>query len=611
MPVQIISAIKFPKSSDTAALYMQGSPDLALDRPVENQVILQEGSVLSFNTYFNSFYESFYAKYTTLNSIYYLLKLEGDFQIAVYREVYGGSDRQLIATKLFDNCQHSEPIQVSLPDFDTSPIKGRIYCEITCLSPQGVFEAGWIATNQLANREVSLAIVSCTFKKEKYIKNTVNAILQEQSLHNKRFKVFVVDNGRTLAEQEFEDERVQLIPNRNLGGAGGFTRGLVEALQEDVYSHILFMDDDVELEGDVIQKLFSLYEYAESDFAVAGSMLDLYKKHVLWEAGAVYARSLLESGSLKSGYEPFELAPLKNKLDLQAPDSLNTLLLEEPVDYGAFWFFAFPKRFVDEIGLPMPFFIKGDDVEYSLRIKQQFQDKLIAFPSIAVWHEPFYAKFPVWDTYYYFRNFLITHAINGSLGYTDAVKDITKRICYTLLFFDYNYAGMLVKAFEDFAKGPEFIKNSDPEALHADILRLSKIHKNQNIEYNYSPPQKPTHVTRSGIPKKIASLLTLNGHFLPKFLINQGDEFIWHGPNYPGQRSKAFGKQKISVFREEIDCLFQYEMNQAAGLKILTRWLSVVIQNRFRWTSINAKWKNSAQELISTVFWQKYLQLKE
>jgi len=54
---------------------------------------------------------------------------------------------------------------------------------------------------------------------------------------------------------------VQLIPNKNVGGSGGFARGLVEALQE--YLPILFMDDDIELDSESIYRLFSLYEYAK------------------------------------------------------------------------------------------------------------------------------------------------------------------------------------------------------------------------------------------------------------------------------------------------------------------------------------------------------------
>jgi len=41
------------------------------------------------------------------------------------------------------------------------------------------------------------------------------------------------------------------------------------------------MDDDIELDSESIYRLFSLYEYAKDDFAVAGSMLDLYKKECI------------------------------------------------------------------------------------------------------------------------------------------------------------------------------------------------------------------------------------------------------------------------------------------------------------------------------------------
>jgi len=50
------------------------------------------------------------------------------------------------------------------------------------------------------------------------------------------------------------------------------------------------MDDDIELDSESIYRLFSLYEYAKDDFAVAGSMLDLYKKNVLYQAGALHSK---------------------------------------------------------------------------------------------------------------------------------------------------------------------------------------------------------------------------------------------------------------------------------------------------------------------------------
>lgn len=600
--MHILSRIRFPQSADTTALYLQGSSTVDVcDIPVAT---LQAGEMLSTNTYFNSFYEPFYANYTQLDAVYYCLNLAGDFTVSLYRQING--DRTLLSTQAFVDCTITDPIQIPLPNLSASDTKGRIYFEITCLSDAGQFAGGVLATDRPPSRDVSLAIVSCTFKKEAFIKKTVGAIMQDDNLRDKSLSMFVVDNGQTLQASDFPDQRVQLIPNLNLGGSGGFTRGLMEALKDSSYSHILLMDDDVELDSEVIYKLITLYEYAESEVAVAGSMLDLYRKYELYEAGALYGRD-----RCRNEYEPFEVAPLKAELDLSDPNALDRLLNDEPVDFGAWWFFAFPRSFVDEIGLPMPFFIKGDDIEFSLRITQQLRGKIVAFPAIAVWHEPFYAKFPVWDNYYYFRNFLITHAVYGTLDYVGVVKSISMRVIYMLMFFDYNSASMLVKAFEDFAKGPEFFKSIDPVALHADIVALSKSHKNQTIEPNYTPPTTTGHVPNASLLRKTASLLTLNGHLLPKFLIRDEDTLIWIAPGYPGQRSRGFAKRRVSLFKQKISSLYQYELNQADGRRIFTRWLRLVLSTRLRWASLAKAWKDSADELISSDFWQDYLRLKQ
>lgn len=124
-------------------------------------------------------------------------------------------------------------------------------------------------------------------QKEAYIKNTLATIFKDNLLQKKDFKIFVVDNGRTLNEADFRDPKLKLVPNINAGGSGGFTRGLVEALDEKVYSHFLLMDDDIELESECIYRLFSVHEYAKTDFAVAGGLLNLNKKHMLYEAGAM------------------------------------------------------------------------------------------------------------------------------------------------------------------------------------------------------------------------------------------------------------------------------------------------------------------------------------
>lgn len=600
--MHIVSRIKLPTSAEVTSLYLQCNEGASINYSDTPEIVFCQGGKVSTNSYFNSFYENFYTKYTNLDSLYYWLRLEGDFEISIYREVNEQTNRELIYNQKLESCQEADFVKVTLPDSNN----GRIYFELLCLSDGGAFKEGLIVGEQQPTQEVSLAIISCTYKKEAYIKKTVNAIAQDQLLQTKSWKIFVVDNGQTLTAADFPHARVQFIPSRNVGGSGGFTRGLVEALQAG-YSHFLFMDDDIELDSESIYRLFALYEYAKSDFAVAGSMLDLHKKNVLYEAGALYGK---DNQTRESA--PFSVAVLKHNLDLQNSDSLNNLLIEEEIDYGGFWFFAFSRKVVEQIGLPLPFFIKVDDMEFGLRVKKALEGKIVAFPSIGVWHEPFYNKVIIWDNYYYARNNLITQTINGTLEYLNTITKLTKEIILYLLLFEYNYAEMIVKAFEDYAKGPGIIKNNVPEVLHKEVLALSKSYKSQSLKLNYSPSEKFEQIDlKAGIGKKIISLLTLNGHLLPNFITTDGEVYLWQSNAHSGVRSRVFGKQKVLLFKEENSCLCQNELDKLAGIKLITRWLKVVVTTTFKWSTLLKEWRTAYSELTSTIFWRQYLDIEK
>jgi galactofuranosylgalactofuranosylrhamnosyl-N-acetylglucosaminyl-diphospho-decaprenol beta-1,5/1,6-galactofuranosyltransferase len=101
--MQVLSRISFPTSPDVSSLYMQCDEGAVIDfSEGERKIVFRRESSLSLTSYFNSFYETFYAKYTKLNSLYYLLRLEGNFIISLYREVDERSARKLISVRQFD-----------------------------------------------------------------------------------------------------------------------------------------------------------------------------------------------------------------------------------------------------------------------------------------------------------------------------------------------------------------------------------------------------------------------------------------------------------------------------------------------------------------------------
>src|SRR5205085_8693821 len=107
-------------------------------------------------------------------------------------------------------------------------------------------------------------------------------------------KIVVVDQGsrRVTAHPSFgrlppgAAGKVAVIEQANFGGAGGFTRSILEALNTPGATHMLLMDDDAELEPESVYRAARLLALARGDLAVGGNMLDLLRPNELFELNA-------------------------------------------------------------------------------------------------------------------------------------------------------------------------------------------------------------------------------------------------------------------------------------------------------------------------------------
>ena len=93
------------------------------------------------------------------------------------------------------------------------------------------------------------------------------------------FHMFVVDNGRTLDVDALSDDLVTVLPNPNVGGSGGFARGMMAATEvEGAFTHVLVMDDDVRIVPESLIRTFNLLSLARGTYRNAflnGAMLSL------------------------------------------------------------------------------------------------------------------------------------------------------------------------------------------------------------------------------------------------------------------------------------------------------------------------------------------------
>ena len=141
-----------------------------------------------------------------------------------------------------------------------------------------------------------------------------------------RVEVFISDNGKTLKEYGLTSDKVHIFPNKNAGGAGGFTRGLIEIFRcpEKGITHALLMDDDVVIEPQALERtymLLALRRETYQDMFVGGAMLRLDEQAVQFEAGAVWHA---DTGMMH---------PLKSGLDLRNCESCLYNEMEEYVNY--------------------------------------------------------------------------------------------------------------------------------------------------------------------------------------------------------------------------------------------------------------------------------------
>ena len=307
---------------------------------------------------------------------------------------------------------------------------------------------------------VRLALSTTTFNNEQYIMPNIklvrDAISAEGDPIASNFHMFVVDNGRTLDVDAISDDVVSVIPNPNVGGSGGFARGMMAATKDPgAFTHVLLMDDDVRILPESILRTFNLLSLAQGRYQTAfinGAMLSLEEPVRQFEDVAfvkergIYARC---------------------KGDLRV-DALSDLLVNErtsvevPHAYGAWWYSCIPVSAIEDNGLPLPLFIRCDDVEFGVRNRPTY----MTMSGICVWHASFEGRFRASvDCYQHVRNFLIAIAVDGVASERIFVKRIDRDVRQLLRDMDYISAERTLDGLADYLKGPDFIAHVDGSRL--------------------------------------------------------------------------------------------------------------------------------------------------
>jgi GT2 family glycosyltransferase len=563
---------------------------------------ITKGAVVSFDTYFNCFSYAKYREYTWVNKTTAVLILKGSALvrlIAVREQNNGDISREILGEQEIHTQGFAE-VRLDY-DFSSDTSHGYYYTEITGFEDVYCSGGFWEAAECSTASRVKIAVVICTYKREFFLYRNMAMVERDilgfegpESIKDS-VGFFIVDNGKTIPPDRWSGEKIQVFPNKNYGGSGGFTRGIIEAYRRrDEFTHFLLMDDDIIFDAETLVKtvrFLAVLRPEHNDLCLGGSMLRLDIPFLQYEAGGHWNGLKVEN--------------VKHGLDLRRWESVMANEIKDAhIDFQAWWYICMPLLTVDDYGLPLPFFINSDDIEYGIRAIK----KLEILNGIGVWHQFWNCKYSMSLMYYMQRNQIIVNILHRSrIGLFRQWFYLAYFVLHQLIIQRYTAAELVFQAARDFLKGPDFFLNTNEEELHKALTaQLTKNYtdeelKKQGVVFNrikYMISQK-----RQG-SRSTAILVLLQLFFLPRFFYKK--DFIV--VDISGYKFTDFSRaQKVLHYNTYERSGFITEISKRKIWALILKLLAVLIKMLFRYPGLARAYRERIDELTGFDFWCKHL----
>lgn len=421
------------------------------------------GRHASLCTFFNAFPAGYWRRWTSVDTVRFSARVRGRGTIMLFRS----SGRGLF--------EPAGTIDVHAPTRATTV---RAELAMTGLMDGGFFwfdakagdgddltieDAAWsVPVEARRGGDGTLSIAITTFNRAPYCLNQLKAIAADTNVRGRLDTIYCTDQGTDLVRDEpgfaavAKDLGHQLtyVRQRNMGGSGGFARGMYETVKAGKSDYTLLLDDDAISEPESIMRAVQFADYCTRPTIVGGGMFHLDNRTMLYTLGERYNRASYwtqPAAGLEYNHD-FATQPLRDSPKLhRRADS----------DFNGWWMCLIPTQIMREIGLAQPLFIKFDDVDYGLRAEDHGYHT-VCLPGVAVWHQAWHAKDPsrTWEGYYLYRN----HWICSLLHCTKP----SWHFLYGMLFDDAKagvelvYSAMHLHhlALRDIMRGPDYIADT-------------------------------------------------------------------------------------------------------------------------------------------------------
>ncbi|HEV7196172.1 MAG TPA: glycosyltransferase, partial [Pedococcus sp.] len=398
------------------------SPVLSSAAPLCGESSVRPGESVAFDRWFAALPLGYWARFTAVGEV--LLELTAELTAEPNADPTAGtevevaveaSDRDGVVRVLAQGTTRNGRYAVRVPTSECAEggwVWPRVVVPVGAPAAVSV-DFVWKAAG-LAPPPRSLAVAIATFNRPqaclRQLSTIAEAVAPGGVLAEVLATVVLVDQGTepVSADPGFAavaaclGERLRVVHQANLGGSGGFARGLVEGLSDPAVTHVALLDDDALAQPEGLARAWAFAQASSTPTIVGGHMFDSARPTVLYRLGEVLDRRRFSWTSLPG-------TPMNTDLAAQRVSQHSWLGPAYEVDFQPWWMALVPRECVDRIGLPLPFFLKWDDVEFGLRAGAAGV-RSVVLPGAAVWHDSWAGKGNEtgWQAYFLLRNRIVT-----------------------------------------------------------------------------------------------------------------------------------------------------------------------------------------------------------
>lgn len=387
------------------SLYLAASEGVA-SPPYAPWIDLRADDWLGGGTLRQSFYAEPWAQLTHAGELGLVIDAQGHLRVRVMG-VAPGRPPVCVQEQTIDaraRCRHV----LALGSLSALPASTRLFWHLDAIDGARLHEAAW-CTRTPPRAQAGLAVLMRTWGRSADLRGQLERLVvgaQHDPWHEallRRTRFHVLDTSAD-APAHWHDAaalglalRVHTGPN--LGGGGNASHLLHHVLQDvardeaagaAVPDEVLILDDDLLLSMESLARYWMHAALRRGEHVCSLPVLMKSAPTRVWEDGGHWGRSPA-AGTVAAG-DPLperDLSPtlVRHGLALDGFEHLDAFAPLNRCEYATFIFFGLPLSAVRRIGLPAAFFLRGDDIEYSLRARDAGLP-VVTQPNLAAWHEP-------------------------------------------------------------------------------------------------------------------------------------------------------------------------------------------------------------------------------